>query len=157
MGTMAFADGTTTLTTTVPDATYTLKIPADQSVPFGTTQYFYDDISIEEANGFADGKDILVTISHTDFVCDGVSTTIPFKIMTEYTDYGSEVNVELSEVRFPGVSTGGVDYGHIKKKDSGYTTGYGNVWLSISSASWGKALGGTYTATVTYTSEIVAG
>ena len=31
----AFAANTTTLTTTVPAATYTLNIPADQEIPFG--------------------------------------------------------------------------------------------------------------------------
>ena len=37
MATVAFAANTTTLTTTVPAATYTLNIPADQKIEFGTT------------------------------------------------------------------------------------------------------------------------
>ena len=32
------AENTTTLTTTVPAATYTLNIPANQEIPFGATQ-----------------------------------------------------------------------------------------------------------------------
>lgn len=34
----AFAANTTTLTTTVPAATYTLNIPADQEIPFGAME-----------------------------------------------------------------------------------------------------------------------
>lgn len=153
---LALADGTTTLTTTVPAAEYTLVIPADQVVPFNETQHFIGDISIKNAAGFAVGKGVEVTITHTDFTCPNVSTTIPFKVMTSYNDMGFDINVEMTSVRFSGNDDGGVDSGKIMNKEGSRWTGYANPWISIGSTAWGKALGGDYTATITFSSQVVA-
>ena len=46
---VAFAANTTTLTTTVPSATYTLNIPADQVIPFGTTKASIGNVTVTDA------------------------------------------------------------------------------------------------------------
>ena len=56
LGTMAFADGTTTLSTTVPPATYTLNIPADQEITFGATRAEIGNVTVSDSSGFAEGK-----------------------------------------------------------------------------------------------------
>ena len=57
-GTVAFAANTTTLTTTVPDAEYTLNIPADQEIPFGATSTDIGNVTVTNASGFAVGKNL---------------------------------------------------------------------------------------------------
>ena len=59
----AFASDQTVLTTTVPDATYTLNIPDDKRIDFGETELNIGDVSITNASGFAVGKNIKVTAS----------------------------------------------------------------------------------------------
>ena len=52
----AFAANTTTLTTTVPAATYTLNIPADQEIPFGATETNIGSISVTDGPCFHIGN-----------------------------------------------------------------------------------------------------
>ena len=58
----AFAEDQTVLTTTVPDATYTLNIPDDQEIEFGTTVKEIGTVNVTDAEGFAVGKDLQVTV-----------------------------------------------------------------------------------------------
>ena len=61
VATVALAS-TTTLTTTVPPATYTLNIPADQEIPFGETGHNIGNVTVTDAAGFAEGKNLKVTM-----------------------------------------------------------------------------------------------
>ena len=86
--TVAFAEGnTTTLTTTVPDATYTLNIPADQEIPFGTEQMGIGNLTVTNSSGFAVGKNLKVAVSCPDgedgegyFTSEDTSTKIAFRL-----------------------------------------------------------------------------
>ena len=61
--TVAFAADTTTLTTTVPDATYTLNIPADQEIAFGTIDTDIGSMTVTNSSGFAEGKNLQVSLT----------------------------------------------------------------------------------------------
>ena len=160
MGTMAFADGTTTLTTTVPAATYTLNIPADQTIDFGATSTNIGELSITNATGFAIGKNIAVTISYEAFKCESTATSIPFyvRLKTPITYTGSnDDNIRVSSgdtVQFEGRSDGTTKkYVQLYVIDKYYDME--EFWVLMTSEVWGKALGGDYTATITFTSEVV--
>lgn len=56
MAVVASAESTTTLTTTVPAATYTLNVPATLDVPFNAEQVAFAVPSVSDASGFAPGK-----------------------------------------------------------------------------------------------------
>ena len=86
MATVVSAESTTTLTTTVPAASYTLNIPADQEIVFGATATDIGVVTVTNSNGFAWGKHLKVTLSWEDFKSEGVASTIPFSIKTNYTD-----------------------------------------------------------------------
>ena len=155
MATVASADNTTTLTTTVPAATYTLNIPANQEIPFGTNESDIGNVTVTDANGFATGKNLKVTITWDDFVCSNVVTTIPFIMQTN----NSKVMVSydmLSEfsILFEGSDDNGV-------AENAYTVEGKNLVTSLSvkvkSEDWGKALAGEYSATITFAAEVVAG
>lgn len=146
------AENTTTLTTTVPSATYTLNIPADQEIEFGALYTNIGEIEVTDAEGFAEGKDLKVTITYTDFASDSVATKIPFTLhvsdKTQFTQLTVFDDVESgSAITFRGQADGTTT----KWCDSLRN----KTWIRIDSADWGKALAGEYTATITFTAEVV--
>lgn len=156
MAMIVSAANTTTLTTTVPAATYTLNIPADQVIPFGATATNIGEISVTDSAGFAEGKNLKVTLTYTDFVCETASTTIPFVIrVSPYTTAASDtsvINVASGEaITFIGLEKGTVEK-YVSSKSGNELE---NTWILMNSEDWGKALAGEYTATITFTAEVV--
>lgn len=163
LSTVAFAADTTTLTTTVPDATYTLNIPADQEIPFGKTSANIGTITVTDSAGFAEGKDLQVTLTYDTFKADGVSTTIPYTVFKVATEKGmNTVGHPWSEEReapmnsgealiFRGQSSGDCD------EEFAFSDYYDRNRLRIKTESenWGKALAGDYSSTITFTAEVV--
>lgn len=165
------AENTTTLTTTVPAASYTLNIPADQEIAFRTTTASIGNITITDSENFAVGKNIEVTITYDGlFTSEEVSTTIPYSIRATATgsssggSYGSGGTTSISLDKpsgsiftFEGLANGTCsEYFNIKQ--SGYGTIKDTIGLKmdIQAADWGKALAGEYTTTITFTAEVVA-
>lgn len=156
MATVVSAANTTTLTTTVPAATYTLNIPADQKIPFGATATDIGAIHVTDSNGFAVGKDLMVTVTYTDFTSENVSTTIPFEIWQGGSATLSSASDQLinngDAIKFLGRSNGTV-YEYINGNGT-FPEKY--TFVVVDSTDWGKALAGEYTATITFTAEVVA-
>lgn len=161
----AFAANTTNLTTTVPAATYTLNIPTDQEIPYGATKTDIGSISVTDGVGFASGKDLKVTLTYDAFASEAANTTIPFAIKlntSAETGYSKNpINITSgSSIVFKGQATGDVkkftqisvstDYG-LSERDADQTL------VTISNTDWGKALAGDYSATITFTAEVVSG
>jgi len=164
------AENTTTLTTTVPAASYTLNIPADQEIPFGTTKTSIGNVTVTDAAGFAEGKNLNVTITYDVFAAEGISTTIPYSL----TLYAESPNNNTREAKreipsgsvflFEGKSNGRVNENtQLQTTYSGNYGGAGGTTMipvtelqfSALSEDWGKALGGEYTTTITFTAEVV--
>lgn len=150
---------TTTLTTEVPAATYTLNIPADQAVAFGEESTDIGEIKVTNANGFAKGKNLNVTVSYTNFVSQSVDTEIPLVLyVSRATTSGQILTIEKvasgSYITFAGRDDGTVsEYAEVD--DNNHTYDRNHTWVKVNSADWGKALAGTYTATITFTAEVV--
>lgn len=137
-----FADQTTTLTTTVPSATYTLNIPSDQTIEFGTTEKNLGNISITNSSGFAVGKDVSVTVTCTPFSSETTNTTIPYT-------FSYQSSLEKYSYSKPFIFKGkanGVCDTYVSTS-TGEMTG---LLLKANSADWAKALGGDYTSTITF-------
>lgn len=151
MSVTAFA-ATTTLTTTVPEATYTLNIPANQEIPFGTTRQSIGNVTVTDAAGFAVGKNLNVTITYDAFTAEGISTTIPYAL--SLSGYNSTYKAIASGdvVTFEGKANGTV------AETLTVEDGYDAVCLLFTAESedWGKALAGEYSTTITFTAEVVA-
>ena len=73
---------TTTLTTTVPSASYVLNIPADQTITFGDLETNIGNVTITESKNFAEGKNVDVTVEYAPFAAEAaeISTTIPYRL-----------------------------------------------------------------------------
>ncbi|MBQ0026791.1 MAG: hypothetical protein KBS79_05440 [Lachnospiraceae bacterium] len=150
--TNAFAEQKTVLSTTVPGASYTLSIPADQQITFGATTTNIGDVKVTESSNFALGKNLSVTITHDDFSSKDTSTTIPYKIyaQTAGNHDGPEIKSGDSIV-FLGKSDGTLNE-HVLHFETFYFSRYEVV---IDSVDWGKALAGDYSSTITFTAEVV--
>ncbi|MBR6530538.1 MAG: hypothetical protein IKT43_03890 [Clostridia bacterium] len=152
MATFVSAASTTTLTTTVPGAAYTLNIPADQEIEFGATATNIGDITVTNSSGFAWGKNLKVTLSWEDFKSDSVSSTIPFHINAYYSEEDYYVLQSGDYIYFEGQSDGSVSNLWVHWAND-RTYAIKNFGVAI--YDWGKALAGDYTATITYTAEVV--
>jgi hypothetical protein len=168
---VVFAANTTTLTATVPPAQYTLNIPADQTIAYGTLDAEIGNVTVTDSSGFAEGKNIQVTITYTEFASQDVSTKIPFTMYrrSTYTDsYYNTINSDVAinsgdYITFHGDSSGAV--GERSNNDGHEWQEFGKIvqgkrdaeaiGLKFSSADWGKALSGDYAATITFTAEVV--
>lgn len=147
MATVASAS-TTTLTTTVPAAEYTLIIPEDTTVEFGALFTQLEPmVTVSGAKGFASGKDLAVTVNYDAFRCEGVSTTIPFQLAPNSQGKGWESGTSI-------IFEGKTD-GTVATTAKWGTLGLPYIGVKVLSDDWGKALAGTYTAVLTFTSEVV--
>ena len=156
MAIVASADGTTTLTTNVPLATYTLNIPANQEITYGTTNKNIGQVRITDSVNFAKGKNVHVTVTYTEFISSDVSTTIPFTLVCPYgpQDYYTKTLSSGSVMKFLGNGALKVEeYATITTQGDDYHLD--NLHITMNSTDWGKALGGDYTATITFTSQVV--
>jgi hypothetical protein len=154
---MAFAANTTTLTTTVPGATYTLNIPADQEIPFGKEEVSIGKITVTNSTGFGVGKNLHVTINYDAFVCnnDSVTTTIPYTLQLFNTaDSEEKLIVESgSTVIFKGNSSERVPE-YLPSPNESWKN-LNDTRIIVNSGAWGKAMPGTYSSVITFTTEVV--
>ena len=161
---------TTTLTTTVPSATYVLNIPADQTVTFGEIKTYIGNVTVTDSKNFAVGKNVDVTVEYAPFAAEAaeISTTIPYSLMrtsaASSTDASNEYTASIGsgdKMTFKGRSNGEVGELSDFTATWGIAAGLGrtysmrNLIVSIQSTDWGKALAGDYKSTITFTSEIV--
>lgn len=154
--TVAFAESTTTLTTTVPDAEYTLNIPADQEIPYGKMLTDIGNVTTTNSKYFAVGKNLKITVTYDDFTCADASTTIPISIIMKG-NMASIQDVEIASgdiLYFKGKADGTLSERPFATLEQMHE--FTNMILNIKSADWGKALAGDYTATITFTAEVVA-
>ena len=150
---------TTTLTTKVPAASYTMKVPANQKIKYGITITEIGIVTIENSEGFSAKKNVEVTVGHTEFTSEGVDTTIPYEILTVWgpPSGGTRWDFDREAVlRFEGQQDGTVKSNATSigiKHPSGTMT---QMAIKIASGAWANALAGDYTSTITFTSKVVA-
>lgn len=155
--------GSTTLTTTVPAATYTLNIPADTIIEFGKTITKLGNVTVTGASNFAKGKNLEVKVTYDAFMSDdsSITTTIPYVLKYSTFDGGailSESPVKNSGETFVfhGLSDKTVTQQAVTAVDvNGAKTYVTQIGIAISSEDWGKALAGNYTSVISFTAEVV--
>ena len=158
MAVVASAESTTTLTTTVPAASYTLNIPADQEIPFGATSTDIGCVTVTDSAGFASGKNLNVTITYGAFTCEGISTTIPFVVNMSGKYWGGRSAGAASNDNLASgghLCFEGLSNSQVREHPRHSLTEYDSMNIVIATSDWGKALGGNYSATITFTAEVV--
>jgi len=142
--------------------TTTLNIPADQEIPFGATETNIGSISVTDGTGFAVGKNLKVTLTYDVFTSETADTKIPFLIKLGWQSSTGKYYVDVSSndpIIFKGKVTGEIS--KFSQVRSGTTSTFDNdadrTLVAIASTDWGKALAGDYSATITFTAEVVSG
>ena len=155
--TVALAE-TTTVTTTVPPATYTLNVPESYDVPYGQYETAIGTISVTDSDGFATGKNLEVYVEHEDFTCTDTNTTIPYEIFVcaGIDDFSPSTTIsDTIPMTFKGQDDGSVSE-FTKHPDYKVSTDpLKAIAVRVSQKDWKKALAGTYTSTITYRAEVV--
>lgn len=151
MTTVASAESTT-LTTTVPSASYTLVVPREVPVDFGAPSTDIGTVNVTNSDGFSTNKNLKVTITWVPFTSDAVSTTIPFTIKANNTNKSSDILSNGASIIFEGGNGNGVSEDARSKDGVNLIESFS---VEVESDAWGKALAGDYTATITYTAEVV--
>lgn len=155
---MASAENTTVLTTTVPDAKYTLNIPADQKIDFGAPETEIGGVTVTDSSGFAEGKNLKLTLTFNPFSSNETSTTIPYVIKPGLaTSIGGNIPLFTSGkvITFRGQADGSATERPGIPLSNGNYADIVNLKVVVESADWGKALGGSYSSTITFTTEVV--
>lgn len=150
---------TTTLTTTVPSASYVLNIPADQEIPFGQTSMGIGNVTITNSKSFAIGKNVNVTVVYEPFTAEnvGTSTKIPYTLQQWSSDQSVKFDFASGgKMVFKGKADGTVAKNTVFSFASSRSTEMAQMGIKIESTDWGKALAGNYKSTITFTSEVVA-
>lgn len=158
MAVVASAESTTTLTTTVPAASYTLNVPAKQEIPYNAEKVTLAVPTVSDASGFAEGKNLCVSFSYSALSCPDVNTTIPYTI-TYDTSPNQSFSFGENVLVFRGESDGGVSSAYPGQSNGQAIITSGSIYhlyINIKGYDWGKALGGDYTSIITYTAEVVA-
>lgn len=151
--TIAFAANTTTLTTTVPGAAYTLNIPSDQEITYGAGSTTIDAPTVTDSSGFAEGKNLYITATYSAFSSSTTDTTIPF-ILKNNLSNRTENWLSGDKMKFLGQKNGTVDTNLTFNSDNGMSFLSKKCFIVIDSTDWGKATPGNYTATITFTTEV---
>lgn len=154
------AESTTTLTATVPAASYTLNIPANQEIPFGTTKVSIGNITVADAQGFAEGKNLDITIAYDAFSAEGISTKIPYTLnlfAEGKGQYAPNATLDIpsgTTVTFKGNPDGTTKTAVVLETAAEFLSAT-DLYLNATNEDWGKALAGEYTSTITFTAEVV--
>ena len=168
MAPAAFAS-TTTLTTNVPDATYTFEIPANTPIDYNALDTSIGYVHVTESAGFAVGKNLQITIEYGPFVNTANSeSTIPYRLYADNTDILTD-NKRVTDhdggswsrllKSGDSIIIKGTNEGTVRRWADNANTSAGNyigdLGVLINSSDWGKALGGDYTSTITFTAKVV--
>lgn len=160
----AHAANTTVLTTEVPEVQYTLHIPANKTIPFGATEVELGQLTVSDASGFSDSKNLKVNIDFKRLASSSNDTTIYYQIdaytvsqsSERYGVYPCDQSSGYNKVYFLGKSDGTL-YGNFVKEGGKDGDVEKTLYFVNSSSNWKNALPGTYTSTITFTAEVVAG
>lgn len=148
--TIAFAANTTTLTTTVPGAAYTLNIPSDQEITYGVLSTNIDTPTVTDSSGFAVDKNLYITATYSAFSSSTTDTKIPFSLNNS--GEGSTSKWSSGErLKFLGQADGTVATNLTFLSDNITSE---KCYIYIYATDWGKAAPGNYTATITFTTEV---
>lgn len=157
---------TTTLTTTVPSASYVLNIPADQTITFGETRTYIGNVTVTDSKNFAEGKNVAVLVEYPPFAAEAeeINTTIPYTLyQTSAASSGEDSNTTKvrdlasgGKMTFKGKTDGTVnELTEFSPIGGGGASPMKSLYVKITSRDWGKALAGDYKSTITFTSEVV--
>ena len=131
--------GTSTVTAVVPDATYTIHIPADMTLVYGIgARHEVGKVYVTNAQNVPDGKTIVAKMEATPLKStEGNVIPVVFEYDRNEGDY-KDITGNIPTV--------------YKETEDEYLTAY--LYARVTEADWKAAKPGTYISTITYSFEI---
>lgn len=160
------ANDTTTLTTTVPGATYEFSIPKNTTIKYNALDTSIGYLEVTQSSGFAVGKNLQITMEYGPFTNADGTSTIPYVIKPDVTTIE---DTETHDSHYGDTKPSGTEFifkgmndGQVKRLASvpnpsanASATYYGDLGVIITQSAWGKALAGEHTSIITFTAAVV--
>ena len=144
----------TTLTIEVPEPSYTLNVPASQSIAYLASEASIGGITVTNTSGFASRHVLSVGVTYDGcFACP--NNAVPIFYSLKCKGLGSDTRYDFSSgscVNFTTNSDGTLN----SRPTLPDGTPADEFIVVIDTSCWDAALGGTYTTTITYTANIGA-
>lgn len=144
----------TTLTIQVPEPSYTLNVPASQSIDYLASEASIGGVTVTNTSGFASRHVLSVGITYDGcFTCPNNASPIFYSLKCK--GIGSDTRYDFSSgscVNFTTNSDGTLN----SRPTLPDGTPADEFIVVIDTSCWDSALGGTYTTTITYTASIGA-
>ncbi len=137
-------NGTTTLTANVPDAAYTIQIPADMELTFGISEpQEIGTLTVSDCSHFRNGEAIYCLIEFTDLKFSDFVIPVKYTyVIPERDNIEGELEATSESDRI---------YMLYKKDDSGNSEYFSMIlYANVSESDWEKAGYGQYTATMNF-------
>ena len=149
---VASAD-TTTLTFTVPEAKYTLLIPQNAEIPYGTETQFLGTVGVRNESGFKEGMNLRVTVSASPFTCATTDTVMAYTLSGDQgIPNGKEMNLGTNfSLLFFGKDNGNLHGPFVEGTDFMFDV----LFINFKAEDWDTLKPGDYAAAITFNAEIV--
>lgn len=144
----------TTLTIQVPEPSYTLNVPASQSIDYLASEAFIGGVTVTNTSGFASAHEVWVQVTYSgQFGTPQYATAINYSLKCKGHDSDTRYDFSSgSNVVFTANSDGTLN-SRPRLLDGSPADEFIVV---IDTSCWDTALGGTYTTTITYQASIAA-
>ena len=148
---------TMTLTLTVPEAEYTLVIPQNVEVSYRAETVRIGTVSVKDVSGFAEGKDLMVTVTAAPFTSQTTDTVMPFTLVGDEEGMVPD-RVDLGTTAFL-LFQGQAD-GSLSTYSKCTLIGDGNrtitlLYIQFEEEDWASLQPGDYTAVITFEAKIM--
>ena len=146
---------TMTMTLTVPEAEYTLVIPQNQQIPFRSKGEMLGPVSTKNASGFAEGKNLRVTVSAAPFTSATTDTVLTYTLSGQQAiTGGKEFALGTNfDIVFEGQSDGSLGFSKVMTGSG--LEGFDCLEIDFNEDDWDDLKPGDYTATITFNAQIV--
>lgn len=144
----------TTLTIDVPEPSYTLNVPATQSIAYRASEASIGGVTISNMSGFSSAQEVWVKINYSgEFTTPQYATAIRYSLKCK--GNGSDTRYDLSSgssIKFTSDSDGTLNTYPTLADGSPAD----EFIVVIDTSCWETALGGKYTTTITYDAGVYA-
>lgn len=124
-------------------------IPNDLEVPFRADSVAIGTVSVKDAAGFAEGKNLKVTVSAAPFTSDTTDTVMPYTLSAG----GGNPFGEADYIFFAGKSDGTLGTAQVSTS-SGFEEA-GTWHVNFEAEDWDALKPGNYTASITFSADVV--
>ncbi len=155
--TMTATSNVTLVTTTVPDSSYRLQIPATVSAAYGYNHTSFDSPRVSQATGFSETKNLEITMTWDNFVHTTSGSTLAYTV-DAWSDSQNDF-VELGQnyvFKYEGQSDGSLSESAVFAEESTDSNKvyFNQLGIGVTPEGWRNAEPGDYIGKITFVAAV---